>query len=65
MANKSREQNQGKGKNLGQGLAGVTDKERRDLAGSGDDAPTKDQADRFSSGEPAQQKGGNDREARH
>jgi hypothetical protein len=33
-----------KGKNLGQGLAGITDKQRRDLAGRGDDAPTKDQA---------------------
>lgn len=32
-----------KGKNLGQGLAGVNDNQRRDLAGSGDDAPTQDQ----------------------
>lgn len=51
MANKSREQNQGKGRNLGQGLAGIADQERRDLAPSGDDAPTKDQSDRLTSGE--------------
>lgn len=29
MASKSREQNQRKGKNLGQGVAGITDQERR------------------------------------
>ena len=42
--NRNREQ-QGadKGKNLGQGLAGINDKDRRDLMGNGDDAPTKDQ----------------------
>jgi hypothetical protein len=34
---------QNSGKNLGQGLAGVNDNQRRDLAGSGDDAPTQDQ----------------------
>jgi hypothetical protein len=56
MASKSREQNQGKGKNLGQGLAGITDQERRDLAPGGDDAPTKDQSDRLTSGEQGQQK---------
>lgn len=33
------------GKNLGQGLAGLNDNQRRDLAGSGDDAPTQDQRD--------------------
>jgi hypothetical protein len=33
-----------KGKNLGRGLGNITDKDRRDLAGRGDDAPTKDQA---------------------
>jgi len=33
-----------KGKNLGQGLAGITDKDRRDLVGRGDKAPTKDQS---------------------
>lgn len=32
-----------KGKNLGQGLAGLRDDQRRDLVGSGDDTPTKDQ----------------------
>lgn len=32
-----------KGKNLGQGLANINDNQRRDLAGSGDDAPTQDQ----------------------
>lgn len=32
-----------RGKNLGQGLGNITDKQRRDLAGTGDDAPTKDQ----------------------
>jgi hypothetical protein len=56
MASKSREQNQGKGKNLGQGLAGITDRERRDLAPGGDDASTKDQSDRLTSGEQSQQK---------
>ena len=54
------EQNQDKGKNLGQGLAGITDKQRRDLAGRGDDAPTKDQSDRATSGEHGRQKGGKD-----
>lgn len=33
-----------KGSNLGQGLANITDKDRLDLAGRGDDAPTKDRA---------------------
>lgn len=32
-----------KGRNLGQGLANINDNQRRDLAGSGDDAPTQDQ----------------------
>ena len=68
MASKSREQNQGKGKNLGQGLAGITDQERRDLAPSGDDAPTKDQSGRLTSGEQGQQKhrqGGKRSDTRH
>ena len=65
MANKSREQNQGKGKNLGQGLAGITDQERRDLAPSGDDAPTKDQSDRLTSGEQGQQERGKNDDTRH
>lgn len=56
MTNKSREQNQGKGKNLGQGLGNITDQERRDLAPSGDDAPTRDQAGRLTSGEQGQQR---------
>jgi hypothetical protein len=47
------------GKNLGQGLGNIRDPQRRDLAGSGDDAPTKDQAKRPTSGEV-----GHDREAR-
>lgn len=42
-ADHHQENNQGKGKNLGQGLANISDKDRRDLA-SGDNAPTKDQA---------------------
>ena len=58
MSDKSREQNQGKGENLGQGLAGITDKQRRDLAGRGDDAPTKDQSG-VGSGEQDQRKDGN------
>lgn len=41
------------GKNLGQGLAGVNDNQRRDLVGSGDDAPTQDQRDVV----PSDQKG--------
>ena len=39
------------GKNLGQGLGNIRDQQRRDLAGSGDDAPTKDQARRPTSGD--------------
>ncbi|MFZ5663445.1 MAG: hypothetical protein ACOY9B_12185 [Pseudomonadota bacterium] len=39
------------GKNKGQGLANVNDTQRRDLAGSGDRAPTQDQAGRPTSGE--------------
>ena len=46
-----REHQQGKGRNLGQGLANITDQDRRDLAPSGDDAPTQDQRDRLTSGE--------------
>ena len=65
MANKSREQNQGKGKNLGQGLAGITDQERRDLAPSGDDAPTRDQSGRRTSGEQGQQELRKDGDTRH
>ena len=65
MANKSREQTPGKGKNLGQGLAGITDNDRRDLAPSGDDAPTKDQSGRLTSGEQGQQKGRKDSDTRH
>ena len=44
MANSDRNrerQGADKGKNLGQGLAGINDKDRRDLAG--DNPPTKDQ----------------------
>jgi len=65
MTRKSREENQGKGKNLGQGLAGVTDQQRRDLASSGGNAPTKDQSDRFSSGKQDQPQAGKDRNTRH
>lgn len=67
-ASRSREQNQGKGRNLGQGLAGITDQERRDLAPSGDDAPTKDQSDRLTSGEQGPQtsrQGGKSGDTRH
>ena len=64
MNDKSREQNQGKGKNLGQGLAGITDKQRRDLAGRGDDAPTKDQSGLGSGAQPGQ-KNTKDGDARH
>ena len=46
-----REHHQGKGRNIGQGLANITDQDRRDLAPSGDDAPTQDQRDRLTSGE--------------
>jgi len=67
--NQGREQNPGKGKNLGQGLAGITDQDRRDLAPSGDKAPTKDQADRLTSGEQGQEQsktpGRGDRPRRH
>lgn len=56
-ADHGRENNPGKGKNLGQGLANIGDKDRRDLA-SGDDAPTGDQAKR-----PAPEKQGQGRNA--
>ena len=49
--NQGREHNPGKGRNTGQGLANITDTDRRDLAPSGDDAPTQDQAGRLTSGE--------------
>ena len=52
---------QERGTNLGKGLAGVTSQERRDLAGSGDDAPTKDQSQRPTSGELGAQSGRRDR----
>lgn len=32
MSNRDRAQNPGKGENFGQGLAGISDKDRRDLA---------------------------------
>ena len=32
MSNRDREHNPGKGENYGQGLAGISDKDRRDLA---------------------------------
>lgn len=48
---RAREDNPGKGRNLGQGLANITDEDRRDLAPSGDDAPTQDQHDKLTSGE--------------
>jgi hypothetical protein len=40
---KNQAPSQNKGKNLGQGLSGITDQRRRELAGTGDDAPTQDQ----------------------
>ena len=40
-----------KGKNLGQGLAGLRDDQRRDLAGRGGRAPTEDQRGVSTSGE--------------
>ncbi len=58
------EHHQGKGRNLGQGLANITDQDRRDLAPSGDDAPTQDQRDVLTSGEQGQatsQRGGKKR----
>lgn len=48
---RNREQNQGKGRNLGQGVANLTDEQRRDLAPSGDEAPTEDQRGKLTSGE--------------
>lgn len=65
MASKSREQNQRKGKNLGQGVAGITDQERRNLSHSGEEAPTKDQSDRLTSGEQGQQRNRQDNNTRH
>ena len=52
---------QDRGRNLGKGLAGVTPQERRDLAGSGDDAPTKDQSQRLTSGEQGAERGRKDK----
>jgi hypothetical protein len=49
------------GKNLGQGLGNIRDQQRRDLAGSGDDAPTKDQASRPTSGEQDDRQDNKDR----
>lgn len=44
MSNKdSNAKGHDRGKNLGQGLGNITDKQRRALAGTGDDAPTQDQ----------------------
>ena len=53
MTNRDKNQppSQNRGKNLGQGLTGIKDHQRRDLAGSGDEAPTKDQSERPTSGE--------------
>lgn len=49
------------GKNLGQGLGNIRDQQRRDLAGSGEDAPTRDQEARPTSGEKgAVRESGND-----
>ena len=53
---RDKDRGQDKGRNPGQGLAGVTDQERRDLAGSTDDAPTRDQASRPTSGGPRAQR---------
>lgn len=54
----AREDNPGKGRNLGQGLANITDEDRRDLAPSGDDAPTQDQQDKLTSGERGHRQAG-------
>ena len=43
----SREANPGKGKNLGQGLAGVNDNQRRDMKAKRQDEPLKDQGDKL------------------
>lgn len=56
----------GKGKNLGQGLAGIRDDQRRDLAGRGGRAPTEDQRGVSTTGEHGGQRtdrpdDGNDR----
>jgi hypothetical protein len=51
------------GKNLGQGLAGVNDNQRRDLAGSGDDAPTQDQRDIVTSDQKGMRGPSNNRNA--
>ena len=56
-----REHHQGKGRNLGQGLANITDQDRRDLAPSGDDAPTQDQRDVLTSGEQGEATGDRNR----
>jgi hypothetical protein len=65
MTRKSREENQGKGKNLGQGLAGITDQKRKDLAPGGEDAPTQDRSDRLTSGEQGQKQSIKDSDTRH
>ena len=54
---------QNSGKNRGQGLAGVNDNQRRDLAGSGDDAPTRDQRDIVTSDQKGRRDASNDRNA--
>ena len=65
MTRKSREENPDKGKNLGQGLAGITDQQRRDLASGGDNAPTKDQSGRPPQANRDQQQNSKDSGTRH
>lgn len=60
----SQGQQHDKGKNLGQGLANITDKQRRDLAGTGDDAPTQDQRREPRSGHQNAQDRGQDAQGR-
>ena len=56
-----------KGKNLGQGLAGLRDDQRRDLVGRGGRTPTEDQRGVSTTGEqdaPGGSDDGNDQERR-
>jgi hypothetical protein len=54
---------QNSGKNLGHGLGGVNDNPRRDLAGSGDEAPTQDQRETVTSDQKGRQNSSDDRRA--
>jgi hypothetical protein len=58
---KNQAPSQNKGKNLGQGLSGVNDQQRRELAGTGDDSPTQDQREAGQEGSAGDDRRSNER----